>query len=69
MRHVERHPEFVDGCYNCKLLNVGFNGLHALEASRKYGKTDREMTRENVESFRERKGYDPVRADGKDRWI
>lgn len=59
----------MEGCYNCKLLTVGVNGLVALDQSRRYNKTDREMTRENIEGFRARKGYDPVRADGKDRWI
>jgi hypothetical protein len=69
MVHRDKHPENVDGCYNCKLLSLRFNGMCALAAQRDYGKTEREITKENIESFRERKGYDPVRADGKDRWI
>jgi hypothetical protein len=69
MLHREKHPESEIGCYNCKLLSLKFNGLVALDAMRKYGQTERQFTRENIETFRKEKGYDPVRADGKDRWI
>jgi hypothetical protein len=55
-------------CFRHRLLSAGVTGMVALKAQREYGKTGREIGKENVERFRKEKGYDPVRADGKDRW-
>lgn len=50
-----------------KLDSVKINGLYAFARQRDYGKTGREMARENRETFRKEKGYDPVSAT--ERWI
>lgn len=56
----------------CKFHRPGsimVNGIVAFRAQSAHGQTGREVAKETREMFRARKGYDPVRADGKDRWI
>lgn len=56
----------------CKFHRPGsimVNGLTAFRAQSDHGQTGREVAKETREMFRARKGYDPVRVDGKDRWI
>lgn len=81
---IHANQRYVEGVWVCKLCNsevdleptaaedyasIRFSGLGAFKQFRDFGKTEREMTRDNLERFRKEKGYDPVREDGKDRWI
>ncbi len=78
------HPRqvFTDGAWRCRscdaivaekpeadFKSVRFNGLESLKVHREYGKTGREIGRDNVERFRQEKGYDPVPYDDKYRWL
>lgn len=70
VKHQETHPDLdVEGCFSCKISNVRFSGVVGLRVMREYGKTGREMARDNIENFRKRKGYDPVPAGDKYRWL
>lgn len=53
-----------------KILSVRLNGMGALKQQREMGKTEREMTKQNLEMYKKKNpDKDPVRLDGKDRWI
>lgn len=53
-----------------KILSVRLNGVEAMKQMRDLGMTEREMTKRNLEMYKENNpGKDPVRVDGKDRWI
>lgn len=65
--HRDVHPDSVEGCYNCKLLGIKFNGLHQMKVMREAGTSGKEIAKENRENFRKKKGYDPVSAS--ERWI
>lgn len=66
--HRETHPEHVDGCYNCKLMGIKFNGMVSLKTMREAGTSGKEMAKENIEAFRKNNnGKDPVSAT--ERWI
>jgi hypothetical protein len=28
MAHSDHHPEYVDGCFGCKVASVGYDGQH-----------------------------------------
>lgn len=73
----------LNGVWVCKLCGVEvpleptaaedfagirFNGMDALRIFRDFGKTEREMTRDNIERFRKERGYDPEPVD-RGRWI
>lgn len=73
-----------DGVWVCKLCDaviptepksaedfrsVRFGGLANFKQFRDLGVSEQRATRKNIELFRQRKGYDPVREDGKDRWV
>jgi len=66
MKHWEEHPTPVEGCYACKLSSVRFNGLYSFRLHREAGTTGMGQFKENVETFRKNKGYDPVTEH---RWI
>lgn len=56
----------------CKFHRPGslmVGGIVAFRAQSDHGQTGRQVAEETRRMFRARKGYDPVRADGKDRWI
>jgi len=70
VKHAETHPSLdVEGCFGCKISNVRFAGLVSMKVLRDYGKTGREVAKENIEEFRKRKGYDPVPVGDKSRWL
>ena len=50
-------------------LSIRLGNKENLKQFREMGITERQFTKKNIEEFRKNKGYDPVRVDGKDRWI
>ncbi len=77
--------KYLDGAWRCascggriprrkfdpsKFDSVRFNGLHAMKAFREYGMTESQMTRKTLEEYKKKNpDKDPIRVDGKDRWI
>lgn len=50
--------------------SVRLNGMENLKQMRDLGTTEREMTKKNLEMYKKNNpDKDPVRVDGKDRWI
>lgn len=33
MAHSDRHPEYVEGCFGCKVSTVGYDGKHKTRAT------------------------------------
>ena len=66
-KHIEDHPEHVEGCYACKLTGVRFGGLYSFKLHRENGTTEAGMFKENVKEFKKRKGYEPYTTS--ERWI
>ena len=67
MKHLEDHPEIIDGCYPCKIGSVRFNGVYSLARMREAGVTGRQLGKENRENFKKERGYEPYSAT--ERWI
>lgn len=81
---LHSNQKYRDGNWVCRLCGVrveheptdprdyktiGFSGIENFRQFRRLGKSEARMTEENIKAFRERKGYDPVPADDKGRWI
>jgi hypothetical protein len=81
---VHANQRMAGGVWVCKLCGgevrseptspedfgrVRFNGLANFRQFRDKAYTERQMTADNIKRFVANKGYDPVREDGKDRWI
>jgi hypothetical protein len=80
---VHTNQKYSGGVWVCKLCgsnvvsepldpedfgSIKFGGGYAFKVFRDYGKTEREMTKDNIERFVKEKGYDPVPESG-GRWI
>lgn len=53
-----------------KVRSARLNGMESMRQMRELGTTEREMTKQNLEMFKKNNpDKDPVRLDGKDRWI
>lgn len=53
-----------------KIRSARLNGMESMKQMRELGMTERQMTKQNLEMYKKNNpGKDPVRVDGKDRWI
>ena len=51
MKHMERHPEPVDGCYGCKVMNINFGTMQGGTRSMSRRKDMEVQTKKDLDAY------------------